>query len=335
MSTRIAILGSGAMATACATLLCENPDQEVVMWARTPDTAETLMRDRENRRLLPGVRFPTRLRVTSDVSEATSSADFLVVSIPTRYLRETLQGIASQVRRAPVAISVVKGIENGTLARPSEIIAETLGGRPGGCEIVVLSGPSHAEEIGRRLPASVVAASQSPALSRRVQEMFTTERFRVYSNGDVLGVELAGALKNVIGLAAGICDGLGFGDNAKSALMTRGIVELMRFGAALGADPATFSGLAGIGDLITTCISPHGRNRRVGERLGRGESLADIFASTPSVAEGINTAQSVHDLAQKRKIDMPICNQVYHVLFKGRTPLEATSSLMMRPLKEE
>ena len=319
------------MATACATLLCERPDQEVTLWARTDGTAETLRQDRENRRLLPGVKYPDRLKITGDITEATRAADYLVVSIPTKYLRESLEGIAPRIGRVRAAISVVKGIENATLARPSEIISESFGG----CDVAVLSGPSHAEEIGRRLPASIVAASRDAALARHVQEMFTTERFRVYSNTDVLGVELAGALKNVIGLAAGICDGLGFGDNAKSALMTRGIVEMTRFGCALGAESATFAGLAGIGDLITTCISPHGRNRKIGERLGRGENLADILASTASVAEGINTAQSVHDLARKRRIDMPICDQVYHVLFKGRTPLEATSSLMMRPLKEE
>lgn len=319
------------MATACATLLCERPDQEVTLWARTDGTAETLRHDRENRRLLPGVKYPDRLRITGDIAEATRGADYVVVSIPTKYLRESLEAIAPRMGRVRAAISVVKGIENATLARPSEIISESFGG----CDVAVLSGPSHAEEIGRRMPASVVAASRDASLARHVQEMFTTERFRVYSNTDVLGVELAGALKNVIGLAAGICDGLGFGDNAKSALMTRGIVEMTRFGCALGAESATFAGLAGIGDLITTCISPHGRNRKIGERLGRGENLTDILASTPSVAEGINTAQSVHDLARKRGIDMPICDQVYHVLFKGRTPLEATSSLMMRPLKEE
>jgi glycerol-3-phosphate dehydrogenase (NAD(P)+) len=331
MTRRITILGSGAMATACACLLCEQADQQVTMWTRSADNAALLNRSRENQRLLPGVAFPESLTVTADFAEALRGADFLVVSIPTKYLRDSLAPLAQHVHGRPTAISVVKGIENGTLKRPSEIIAETLPV----ADVAVLSGPSHAEEVGKRLPASVVAAASSQDLARCVQEMFTTDRFRVYSNADVLGVELAGALKNVIGIAAGICDGLRFGDNAKSALMTRGIVEISRFGQQLGAAPGTFSGLAGVGDLITTCMSPHGRNRLVGQRLGRGETLHQITTSKASVAEGVNTAQSVHDLSRKMGVEMPICEQVYEVLFRNRDPLAATNALMMRPPREE
>jgi glycerol-3-phosphate dehydrogenase (NAD(P)+) len=228
-------------------------------------------------------------------------------------------------------VSVVKGIEIHTLRRPSQIINEVLGSRA----VVSLSGPSHAEEIARKLPASVVAACGDIALARRVQEMFTTDRFRIYTNSDLIGVELAGALKNVIAIAAGICDGLGYGDNAKSALMTRGIVEISRFGATLGAEPATFSGLAGVGDLITTCISRYSRNRQVGERLGKGESLPAILASMEAVAEGINTAHAVLELAQQKGLEMPITAEVCAVLSGERTPAAATQSLMLRPLRDE
>ena len=228
-------------------------------------------------------------------------------------------------------ISVIKGLENETFQRPSEIIAEVLGSRA----VVALSGPSHAEEIGRRLPATVVAASGDLALARQVQRMFNTERFRVYTNLDLIGVELAAALKNVIAIAAGISDGLGFGDNAKSALMTRGLVEMTRFGVRFGAEAGTFTGLAGMGDLITTCVSPFGRNRRVGERLGKGESLDQILKTMEAVAEGVATAKSVFDVAEQEGIEMPITGEVYRVLFERKSPAAATHSLMLRPLRAE
>jgi glycerol-3-phosphate dehydrogenase (NAD(P)+) len=331
MSTKITILGSGAMATACAILLSDHIGTRVSIWVRKPEHAEELRQARENRRLLPDVRIPESIEITADVESAVSDADLLLAAIPTKFLRESLNEIAPVLNRNRPVISVIKGLENDTFLRPSEIIEEALGSRA----VVALSGPSHAEEIARRLPASVVAASGDVALARRVQQLFSTDRFRVYTNQDLIGVELAGALKNVIAIAAGICDGLGFGDNAKSALMTRGIVEMQRFGVALGAEAATFNGLAGIGDLITTCISPHGRNRRVGERLGQGERIDAILGSMDSVAEGVNTTRSVHDLAEQRGIEMPITAAVYSVLFEGRSPLEATTSLMDRPPKEE
>jgi glycerol-3-phosphate dehydrogenase (NAD(P)+) len=331
MSTKTTILGSGAMATACSILLSEHAGARVAIWARSGEHAEELRSTRENRRQLPGVKIPETVQITADVAEAVDGADLLVAAIPTRFLRQTLEGLAPSLTRNRPVISVVKGMENETFLRPSQIIEEVLGSRA----VVALSGPSHAEEIARRLPASVVAASGDVALAKQVQQMFATERFRVYTNQDLIGVELAGALKNVIAIAAGICDGLGFGDNAKSALMTRGIVEMRRFGQALGAEPETFAGLAGIGDLITTCVSPHGRNRHVGERLGKSESLEQILASMDGVAEGINTTQAVHRLAEDRGIDMPITAAVHGVLFEGKSPLDATTELMDRPPKEE
>ncbi|MEZ5940124.1 MAG: NAD(P)H-dependent glycerol-3-phosphate dehydrogenase [Planctomycetaceae bacterium] len=331
MGTKATILGSGAMATACAILLAEHPDQEVSMWVRNPEHAKSMVDARENTRQLRGVQIPDSVQISSDISKAAEGAEFLVVAIPSKYLRKTLEQVAPQLEGHRPVISVVKGIEIDTLLRPSQIINEVLGERA----VVALSGPSHAEEIARRLPASVVAASGDIALAKTVQELFTTDRFRIYTNSDLIGVELAGALKNVIGLAAGICDGLGYGDNAKSALMTRGIVEMSRFGEVLGAEQSTFSGLAGIGDLITTCISKHGRNRLVGERLGRGEKLSDILQSMDSVAEGVNTSHAVLELANGKGLEMPITAEICAVLNGERSPEEATQSLMQRPLKDE
>jgi glycerol-3-phosphate dehydrogenase (NAD(P)+) len=228
-------------------------------------------------------------------------------------------------------LSLTKGIENDTFLRPSQIAAELLGAS----RVAVLSGPSHAEEVARGLPTSVVVASADAELARDAQAALSTDRFRVYTNLDPVGVELAGALKNIIGLAAGICDGLGLGDNAKSALMTRGLAEMTRFGVAHGAEPATFMGLAGVGDLVTTCVSPHGRNRRVGERLGRGERLDDILASMAMVAEGVYTARSVHDRAARMGLDMPITAEVYRVLYEGKDPRAAVTDLMLRSPKGE
>ena len=327
MARKVTLLGGGAMATACSILLAEHAGQTVSLWTRTPEHAADMRAARENKRLLPGVPIPESVHITADVSEAVDGAEFLVAAIPSKFLRDALTVLKPQLPAGIPVISVIKGIENGTFLRPSEIITDVLGPRP----VVALGGPSHAEEIARRLPASVVAACSDISLAIDVQEMFTTDRFRVYTNNDIVGVELAGALKNVIGIAAGICDGLQYGDNAKSALVTRGIVEMTRFGLAFGAERSTFSGLAGMGDLITTCVSPHGRNRAVGERLGRGETLTEILADMSSVAEGVTTTRSVYDLALQKQIEMPITEQIFRVLFEGKSPLEATDTLMGRP----
>jgi glycerol-3-phosphate dehydrogenase (NAD(P)+) len=331
MSVKITVLGSGAMATACSILLADHAGQQVALWARNPNYARDIAEHRENRRLLPGVHIPESITVTADIQEAAEGAEYLVAAIPTKFLRQALTDIVGVLDANRPVVSVVKGLENDTFLRPSEIISEVLGTRG----VVALSGPSHAEEIARRLPASVVAASGDLSLAKQIQTLFNTDRFRVYTNLDLIGVEMAAALKNVVAIAAGICDGLGYGDNAKAALMTRGLVEMTRFGTALGAESGTFSGLAGIGDLITTCVSPYGRNRRVGERLGRGESLKEILATMDAVAEGVSTARSVYELAVTKAIDMPITAEVYSVLFEGKSPEEATDSLMMRPPRGE
>ena len=319
------------MATACAILLAEQPSQDVCIWGRNSQQIQEIRALRENRRLLPGIAIPPRIDVTDQLDQALAGADCLVAAIPTQFLRESLSAIAAHLPRPLPVVSVAKGLENGTFMRPTEIISQTLNAPV----VAALSGPSHAEEIGRGKPAIVVAASSDLAFARRVQRMFNTERFRVYTNLDVVGVELAGALKNVIAIAAGISDGLGFGDNAKSALMTRGLVEMSRFGTRFGAEAATFSGLAGMGDLITTCVSPFGRNRQVGLRLGQGETLPQILATMVAVAEGVATARSVYEVAEQEGIEMPITREVYGVLFADKSPLAATSSLMLRPLKPE
>jgi glycerol-3-phosphate dehydrogenase (NAD(P)+) len=270
MATKIAILGSGAMATACSILLAERPDQAVSIWARNPDHAAKIQKDRVNERLLPGIRLPDKVEVTADLDQALKDAAYLVAAIPTQFLRSSLTEIRSRLTQNRPVISVVKGLENETFQRPSEIISEVLGSRA----VVSLSGPSHAEEIGRRLPATVVAASGDLGLARQVQKMFNTERFRVYTNLDLIGVELAAALKNVMAIAAGISDGLGYGDNAKSALMTRGLVEMTRFGTRFGAEAATFTGLAGRGNAksdsqVDGSGRRGGRDRQKRARRGR------------------------------------------------------------------
>lgn len=327
--TTFAVLGSGGWGTAIALHLAQNPAHRVRLWGARSDNVARLCAARENARLLPGANIPEVVTITACEREATAGADCWIVAIPTAYLRETLaRFVPHRDADAPV-VSLTKGLEVGTFARPIEIIGELLRTD----SVAVLSGPSHAEEVARGLPTSIVVAAESD-LAARVQRHFGTERFRVYTNTDVAGVELAGALKNVMGVAAGVCDGLGFGDNAKAALLTRGLVEMTRFGVAHGADPATFHGLAGIGDLITTCFSPHGRNRRVGFRLGTGEPLADVL-SGPQVAEGVWTAKSVHERAARTGIETPIMEAVYGVLHAGLPPLAAMQRLMSRAQKNE
>ena len=331
MPRTVTILGGGAMGTACSILLAEKQAARVALWMRQTAQAAEVARSRENRRLLPGIRLSDGIAVTADIAVAVAQTELIVVAIPTAFLREALTALAPHIPAGVPVVSVVKGLENGTFLRPSEIIRQTLGPR----SVCALCGPSHAEEMGRRLPASVVAASDDAALAKDVQTLFTTDRFRVYTNRDLLGVELAGAIKNVIAIAAGICDGLGYGDNAKAALLTRGVVEMMRFGTSLGAEPDTFAGLAGIGDLITTCYSRYGRNRGLGERLGRGLTLEKALAEINGVVEGVTTARSVHDLARSKQIDMPIATEVYRVLFENKSPTAATDSLMTRPPRAE
>ena len=286
---------------------------------------------RENARFLPGVPIPASVHLTTRIVEATKDADLLVEAIPTIHLRSTMTRIARELPPNVPLVSLTKGIEIDTFLRPTQILDQIVGPRP----LAVLSGPSHAEEVARNMPTTVAVASGDWNLAKFVQEWFTSERFRVYTNADVIGIELAGALKNVIGIAAGICEGLNFGDNAKSALLCRGLTEMARFGVALGAEAATFGGLAGMGDLITTCMSRHGRNRAVGLRLAQGEKPADILAGMSMIAEGVYTARSVHEKAARMGIPMPISSEVFKILYEGKNPRDAVQDLMLRPVSSE
>ncbi|MGL6074868.1 MAG: NAD(P)H-dependent glycerol-3-phosphate dehydrogenase [Fimbriiglobus sp.] len=325
-----AVLGSGGWGTALARHLAAKPGLAVRLWSARPETAHELLSTRINSRQLPGVKIPESVMITSDAHEATDGADVWVVAIPTVHLRNTLARLP-QPNDDTILVSLTKGLEQGSFARPSQILTETLGS----AKVVVLSGPSHAEEVAQGRPTSLVAASRDATQAQLIQEAFGTARLRVYTNTDVLGVELAGALKNVIGIAAGICDGLQFGDNAKSAMLTRGLVEMTRFGTAMGAQPGTFAGLAGMGDLITTCFSKHGRNRLVGEQLARGTAtLAEVLAR-PQVAEGVTTAKSVFDRTQSMLLSMPIMTGVYEVLYEGKNAHEAVQELLARAQRGE
>ncbi len=331
MTTRFAVLGSGAWGTTIAMLLAQRQDHDVWLWSARAENTQQLRLCRENVDFLPGVRLPESIALTANIQEAVESADLLVIAIPTVFLRSALGRVAADFPPGVPLLSLVKGIERRTFLRPTEILLELVGLRP----MAVLSGPSHAEEVSRELPASVVLASEDHEFAEWIQPRLNTQRFRVYTNRDMIGVELAGALKNVIGVAAGISDGLELGDNAKAALLTRGLAEMTRFGMEHGASPETFAGLAGMGDLITTCMSGHGRNRRVGQRLAQGERLQEILQSTKMVAEGVYTTQSVYEKSQQLKIDMPITEAVYDVLYQDKAPRDAVSELMMRALKSE
>ncbi len=322
---QVAILGAGGMGTALAVQFARSVP-EVWLWSRDSEHAREFARTRVNERHLPEITIPDSIRITSDGPEATGGAALLVAAIPTSFLRRTLGQLAAAIPPSIPVLSVVKGIEYGTFARPSQIIVEILGPRP----VAVLSGPSHAEELARGLPASVVVSGTDGGLNDQIRDLLSHETFRVYTSTDALGVELAGALKNILGIAAGICDGLGFGDNAKAALLTRGLVEIARLGVDLGARLETFYGLAGVGDVVTTCYSPYGRNRAVGERIGKGQTLDHILAEMVNVAEGVPTTRSVHGLARDRGVEMPITGELHQILFEGKSPRAAVTDLMVR-----
>lgn len=327
---RVTVIGAGGMGTALA-LLLSGGGREVRLWGRHRDWVEQVSRTRFNDRYLPGIPLPPSIRLIAQATEALASTDLVVAAIPSAYLRETLTTVQDAFAPGVPVLSVVKGIERETFARPTQIVLDVLGERP----VAVLSGPSHAEEIARGMPASVVVASADEALNHAILHLLNTPRFRVYTNTDVVGVELAGALKNVIGIAAGICDGLGFGDNAKAALLTRGLAEMRRYGEAHGAEPSTYLGLAGVGDLITTCFSPFGRNRALGEKIGRGATLAQATAGARSVAEGAFTARSASAEARRLGLELPITVEVDSILHDGKAPLAAVSNLMLRAPREE
>jgi glycerol-3-phosphate dehydrogenase (NAD(P)+) len=306
----------------------------VRLWVRRAEHLETVRRDGENRRYLPGVPVPPGLAMTADIAEAVRGADVVVFAVPSQRLRAIARAAAPHVRRDALLVSAVKGIEEDSLRRMSEVLAEEIGGADGE-RIAALAGPSHAEEVARGAPTVVVAASRAAAGAERVRALFGTDAFRIYTNGDLVGVELAVSLKNVIAIAAGICDGLGFGDNMRGALLSRGLAEITRLGVAMGARERTFWGLAGVGDLVTTSTSRHSRNRRVGEEIGRGRGLAEVLDELVMVAEGVPTTRSAARLAAIHGVEMPITGEVHAILFERKDPRQALSALMRRLPKEE
>ena len=331
MYKKATIIGDGAMGSVCAMLLCDN-GLDVTMWGYDPDYIDVLRQKRENVKFLPGCKLPDSLAFESDPEKALASTDMVLSAVPCQYMRSIWNRLRDHIpSTAPIA-SVTKGIEKGTLMRPSQILEDVLTTAHG---YASLSGPTIADEIVRHLPATATAASADHHVAIDVQQAFTTPYFRVYTNDDVVGVELAGALKNVIAIAAGVIDGIGAGDNAKAALLARGLAEIKRLGLAMGAMENTFAGLSGLGDLVTTCISPTGRNRSFGERIGKGQSAEEALAATQSVVEGAATCISVISLARKYKVEMPIAQAVNAVIYEKLSVEQAIQSLMSRQLKPE
>ncbi len=329
---KIAVLSDGAWGTALAMTLIDN-GHEVVMYGPFPEYLAEMREKRENVRFLPGVRLPDALEFEPDIARAVDGAELLVLATPTQYLRSVLANLKPHFDpQKHLLLDVAKGIEVGSWLLIHEMVEEVLGPN----RYAVLSGPSHAEEVSRRIPTAVVAASRNPEDARFVQKLFINDNFRVYTGSDVVGVELGGALKNVMAIAAGIIDGMKLGDNPKAALMTRGISEMGRLGELLGGSAQTFSGLSGIGDLIVTCTSGHSRNRHVGEELGRGKKLPEILQEMGMVvAEGVTTAQGAYTLARRVGAETPIIDEIHAILYHGRDVPTAVRNLMSRSAKPE
>jgi len=331
---KVTVLGDGGWGTALAMVLDES-GADVALWGAFPDYIRLMDRERKNPKFLPGVAIPGSIRLIHDIAEA-GRADLILSVVPSQYLRSVMIRLREVYAPGTPVASATKGIEVDTLETATQIIAGALGLADEAPErIAVVSGPSHAEEVARRMPTTVVSASRNRDLACTVQDRLNTERFRVYTNDDPVGVELAGCIKNVLSIAGGMADGLGFGDNTKAALLSRGIVEMGRLGEAMGGRRATFFGLAGIGDLVVSCTSRHGRNRAVGEELGKGRPLEEIVAGTEMVAEGVKTTRAVKELMEKWGVEMPICREVYNVLYEGKKPEHALRDLMTRELKDE
>jgi glycerol-3-phosphate dehydrogenase (NAD(P)+) len=330
---RIAVLGAGGWGTTLAILLGNN-SHRVSLWSYRESDTENIRKTRENPAFLPGIRIPECVLATSDLEAAVEDCNMIVCAVPSQFIRSVVGRIRDLAFGRLVVVNVAKGIENGTLMTMSEMLRDALPTLPPE-RIATLSGPSHAEEVSRKIPTAVVAASTSLETAKTVQAAFMTPYFRVYNSTDLRGVELGGALKNVIAISAGIIDGASLGDNTKAALMTRGIAEITRLGVALGASERTFGGLSGIGDLMVTCMSRHSRNRYVGVEIGKGRKLPDILSEMLMIAEGVATTQSARDLAQRVSVEVPIINEVHKILFEQKDPLVACYDLMTRDAKGE
>ena len=328
---KIGIIGAGGWGTSVAKVLSEN-NHKVILWSHEKDVVDDINKLHENSKYLLGVSLRNlHIKATYEVSDL-RFCDFYVLAVPTQYIREVFD-LYNFHLKDKIIVNLSKGIEKNTLMRVSQILRDVAGINEQ--QYVVLTGPSHAEEVSRHTPTTIVAASEVIENARHIQKIFTNQYFRVYTSEDVVGCEIGGALKNVIAIAAGIIDGLGIGDNTKAALLTRGLAGMSRLGVTLGANPITFSGVSGLGDLFVTCNSRHSRNRYVGEQIGKGRKLKDILSEMKMVAEGVETTISAYQLSQKHKVELPITEQVYRILFDDVNPLEAIANLMMRETKHE
>ncbi|MEI4272789.1 NAD(P)H-dependent glycerol-3-phosphate dehydrogenase [Klenkia sp. LSe6-5] len=330
--TRAAVLSAGSWGTTFAKVLAD-AGTEVTLHARRPELAAAITADRENADYLPGIRLPDGITATADPAQALDGADLVVLSIPSQTLRENLAGWAPHIPAQATLLSLMKGIELGSTRRMSEVVCEVTGAAPE--RVAVLSGPNLAREIAEEQPAATVVACTDPDRLEALQAACHTRYFRPYTNPDLVGCELGGAVKNVIALAAGVAEGLGFGDNTRASLITRGLAETARLGQALGADPLTFAGLAGLGDLVATCSSPLSRNRTFGEHLGRGMSLEETVAATKQTAEGVKSCRSVLDLARAHGVEVPITEAVVRVCHDGESPVQMVREIMSREAKPE
>ena len=333
MGLTVAIIGAGSWGTALAILLARQ-GTKVQIWGRPEDGIEEIREGNEHSRYLPGVVIPAGIRATASEREVIEGAEAVVFAVPSQALREVIRRFRAYLTASHLLVNTAKGLETATMLRLTEVMKQELPERLWS-NIAVLSGPSHAEEVARNIPTAVVAAAESASVARRVQNIFMGPRFRVYTNPDLAGVELGGALKNIIALSAGISDGLGYGDNTRAALITRGLTEIRRLGVSMGAQEVTFFGLSGLGDLVVTCNSMHSRNRRAGILLGQGVSLPEVLKSIGMVVEGVETTLAAYRLSLQRGVSMPITAQIYEVLYGGLSPRQAVDNLMLRARTSE
>ncbi len=330
---KIGVIGAGSWGTSLAILLA-NKGYYVELWVRRKNLLEKMQHEWENVDYLPGIKLPGQIRLTMDLQRAVQDKEIIVLAIPSHAVEETVNSFRSFFHQETIVVNTAKGFAQGSNKRLSQVIEECLPGHAPG-KVAVLSGPNHAEEVSRGLPTATVVAAAEQETAETIQDLFMTDQFRVYTNLDIIGVELGGALKNIIAIGAGVCDGLKFGDNTKAALLTRGLVEITRLGLSLGAQSKTFSGLTGVGDLFVTCTSSHSRNRYVGLLLGEGKTIEEITASMKMVAEGIKTTRAAFALAQARGVEMPITREMHGILFEGTQPWQAVENLMRREKTHE
>lgn len=330
MKEKIAVLGDGGWGTTLAVHLYKK-GFSVSLWSAFKDYALTLDKRRLNPKFLPGIKIPRAIAISHNLSSVIEGAEVIVIAVPSHFFRRVVSSLKQSDLEGKIILSVTKGIESSTLMRMSEVLEDELGK----VKLAVLSGPTIAKEVAMGIPTTAVIASRDSKIAKKLQQIFNNSNFRIYTNSDLIGVELGGSLKNVIAIACGVSDGLGFGTNTKAAILSRGLTEMSRLGKVLGAQGNTFSGISGLGDLVTTCISPFSRNRFVGEQLGKGKSLKEILKKMQMIAEGVETAKSVYRLSNKYKVSMPITEEVYNILYRNKNPLVAVKDLMGRKLKAE